>query len=161
MTVDVVFVTKASKNKCIGHDTFEVHAHCTIHGGQEREKTKTYREFKKPTYHFLKRCKELQPQCTLTEGYGKLASVPRVHKTNTALSNVIAKRVTYVGELGWELYVTPENARAVYDTLFDAGQDLGLADAGYYAMEALRLEKAYRAWGHELTPHVSPIEAGL
>lgn len=74
---------------------------------------------------------------------------------------VRASRITYVGELGWELYVPVEQAALVYDELHRAGQDLGLRDAGYYAMESLRMEKAYRAWGRELTIDDTPWEAGL
>jgi len=74
---------------------------------------------------------------------------------------VRALRVTYVGELGWELYIPTGQAGGVYDALMDAGADLGLRDAGYYAIESLRLEKGYRASGRELTPDYNPYEAGL
>ena len=74
---------------------------------------------------------------------------------------VRAARITYVGELGWELYVPVEFAAAVYEALARAGRDVGLVDAGYYAMDSLRMEKAYRAWGHELTSDDTPLEAGL
>jgi len=74
---------------------------------------------------------------------------------------VRASRITYVGELGWELYVPVEFAAGVYDALHAAGGDLGLVDAGYYAIESLRVEKAYRAWGRELTTDDTPLEAGL
>ena len=73
----------------------------------------------------------------------------------------LACRRTYMGELGWELYIPTEFVTGVYDTLHEAGGDLGLRDAGYYAIDALRLEKGYRAWGRELTPDVTPYEAGL
>jgi 4-methylaminobutanoate oxidase (formaldehyde-forming) len=72
-----------------------------------------------------------------------------------------ASRRTYVGELGWELYVRFEEAGRVYDALMEAGARLGVRNAGYYAIESLRLEKAYRAWGRELTPDYNPYEAGL
>jgi glycine cleavage system aminomethyltransferase T/glycine/D-amino acid oxidase-like deaminating enzyme len=72
-------------------------------------------------------------------------------------ATVRATRVTYVGELGWELYVATELAAGVYDDLVAAGA----ADAGYYAIESMRLEKGYRAFGRELTPDHSPVEAGL
>lgn len=74
---------------------------------------------------------------------------------------VRALRVTYVGELGWELHVPVEFAQGLYDALMDAGAPLGLVDAGYRAIESLRLEKGYRAWGKDLTPGYSPLEAGL
>jgi 4-methylaminobutanoate oxidase (formaldehyde-forming) len=76
-------------------------------------------------------------------------------------ATVRATRLTYVGELGWELYVPVEFTVGVYELLQDAGRDLGLVDAGYYAIESLRLEKGYRAWGRELTPDINPYEAGL
>lgn len=72
-----------------------------------------------------------------------------------------ATRITYVGELGYELYVPVESAGDVYDALRSAGSDFGLIDAGYYTIESLRLEKGYRAFGRELTPDYNPIEAGL
>ena len=74
---------------------------------------------------------------------------------------VRATRLTYVGELGWELYVPVEFAVSVYETLMRAGKDLGVANAGYYAIDSLRLEKGYRAWGRELSPDINPYEAGL
>jgi len=76
-------------------------------------------------------------------------------------ATVRATRLTYVGELGWELYVPVEFAVGVYEQLFEAGRDLGLLNAGYYAIDSLRLEKGYRAWGRDLTPDITPYEAGL
>ena len=74
---------------------------------------------------------------------------------------VRALRVTYVGELGWELHVPVEYATAVYEALFGAGAEFGLRDAGYRAIESLRLEKGYRAWGADIGPDHTPDEAGL
>jgi len=76
-------------------------------------------------------------------------------------ATVRATRLTYVGELGWELYVPVEFAVAAYEQLTAAGAELGLRNAGYYAVESLRLEKGYRAWGRELTPAITAFEAGL
>jgi glycine cleavage system aminomethyltransferase T/glycine/D-amino acid oxidase-like deaminating enzyme len=76
-------------------------------------------------------------------------------------ATVRATRITYVGELGWELYVPAEFAVGAYADLISAGADLGLVNAGYYAIESMRLEKAYRAFGRELTPDYTPVEAGL
>jgi heterotetrameric sarcosine oxidase gamma subunit len=76
-------------------------------------------------------------------------------------STVRATRITYVGELGWELYVPAEFAVGVYEDLLSAGEDLGVGRGGYYAIESLRLEKGYRAFGRELTPDYNPVEAGL
>ena len=74
---------------------------------------------------------------------------------------VRATRMTYVGELGWELMVPVHLAGALHDALLGEGVDLGVANAGYYAIESLRLEKGYRAFGRELTPDYTPVEAGL
>ena len=76
-------------------------------------------------------------------------------------ATVRATRLTYVGELGWELYVPVEFTVGAYEQLLAAGEDLGLVDAGYYAIDSLRLEKGYRAWSRELTPDINPYEAGL
>ena len=74
---------------------------------------------------------------------------------------VLALRVTYVGELGWELHMPVEVAVTVYEALMAAGRDLGLVNAGYRAIETLRLEKGYRAWGSDIGPDHTPVEAGL
>src|SRR5688572_25918462 len=76
-------------------------------------------------------------------------------------ATVRATRITYVGELGWELYVPTEFAVGVYEDLMAAGAVLGVAKGGYYAIESMRLEKGYRAFGRELTPDYNPVEAGL
>lgn len=72
-----------------------------------------------------------------------------------------ALRVTYVGELGWELYVPTEFAGPVFDVLVKEGQSLGLRLAGYHALDSLRSEKGYRHFGHDITPGETPLEAGL
>jgi len=76
-------------------------------------------------------------------------------------TTVRATRITYVGELGWELYVPAEFAVSVFTMLSQAGSAFGLAHAGYYAINAMRFEKGYRAFGTELTPDYNPVEAGL
>jgi 4-methylaminobutanoate oxidase (formaldehyde-forming) len=76
-------------------------------------------------------------------------------------ATVRATRITYVGELGWELYVPTEFAVGVYEDLMEVGFDLGLTDAGYSAINSLRLDKGYRAFGSDLTPDTTPLEAGL
>ena len=72
-----------------------------------------------------------------------------------------ALRVTYVGELGWELYAPSELGATLWDTLLEAGEPFGMVPAGYRAIDSLRLEKGYRAWGSDVTPDDSPLEAGL
>ena len=74
---------------------------------------------------------------------------------------VLALRITYVGELGWELHLPAEYAISVYNALMEKGKAHGLVNAGYRAIETLRLEKGYRAWGADIGPDHTPLEAGL
>ena len=74
---------------------------------------------------------------------------------------VLASRVTYVGELGWEFYCPMEYGLKLWDTLWEAGQPEGMVAAGYKAIDTLRLEKGYRYWSAEITPDYTPLEAGL
>ncbi|MCH7943056.1 MAG: FAD-dependent oxidoreductase [Proteobacteria bacterium] len=76
-------------------------------------------------------------------------------------ARVRAMRITYVGELGWEIYIPTEFATAVYDVLVDAGEAHGLVQCGYHALNSLRMEKLYRHWGHDITDEDTPLEAGL
>jgi 4-methylaminobutanoate oxidase (formaldehyde-forming) len=72
-----------------------------------------------------------------------------------------ALRVTFVGELGWELYLPTEFAVPVFDLLVGEGKAHGLRFAGYHALDTLRSEKGYRHWGHDVSPEDTPLEAGL
>jgi 4-methylaminobutanoate oxidase (formaldehyde-forming) len=74
---------------------------------------------------------------------------------------VRALRVTFVGELGWELYCPSEYGAGLWRTLWEAGRPHGLVAAGYRAIDALRLEKGYRVWAADITPDETPLEAGL
>ena len=74
---------------------------------------------------------------------------------------VRTSRITYVGELGWELYIPSEFACNVYESIVREGVEFGLMHAGYHALDSLRLEKAYRSWGHDITSVDTPLEAGL
>jgi 4-methylaminobutanoate oxidase (formaldehyde-forming) len=76
-------------------------------------------------------------------------------------AKVLATRLSYAGELGWELTVAPAEASPVWDALLVAGAAHGIEPIGYRALESLRLEKGYRYFGAELTPRESPFEAGL
>jgi len=73
----------------------------------------------------------------------------------------LAYRVTYIGELGWELYIPTEYMAYAFEQLQEAGKEFGLANAGYRAIDSLRLEKSYLAWGVDITPDYNPYEAGL
>lgn len=84
-----------------------------------------------------------------------------VQEIDLSYATVLANRMTYVGELGWELVVPVEFTVGVYEDLMRAGAEFGIRDAGYYALEGLRLEKGFRAWSRELTPDITPLQAGL
>ncbi|MEU5002517.1 FAD-dependent oxidoreductase [Streptomyces sp. NPDC021622] len=74
---------------------------------------------------------------------------------------VTAMRLSYVGELGWELYTGADTGLRLWDTLWEAGQRHGVIAAGRSAFNSLRLEKGYRAWGHDMTTEHDPFEAGV
>ncbi|MEV4834249.1 FAD-dependent oxidoreductase [Nonomuraea sp. NPDC049486] len=74
---------------------------------------------------------------------------------------VLALRVTFVGELGWELYCSSEYGLALWETLWRAGEPHGMVAGGYKAIDSLRLEKGYRVWGADIGPETTPYEAGL
>ena len=91
------------------------------------------------------------------------AAFPFGHVREIGIAGVTVRalRVTYVGELGWELHVPIADTAAVFDALMRAGEPSGIRPVGYRALESLRLEKGYRAWGSDITPNDSPFEAGL
>ncbi|MCP4085885.1 MAG: hypothetical protein GY745_12640 [Actinomycetia bacterium] len=84
-----------------------------------------------------------------------------IRPVSLAGTEALALRMSYVGELGWELYVRAGDAAALYDSIVAAGPDHELVHAGYHAMNALRLESGYRHWGHDITDEDTPLEAGL
>jgi 4-methylaminobutanoate oxidase (formaldehyde-forming) len=90
-------------------------------------------------------------------GFGYMAARPIV----VADVGVWALRVTYVGELGWELYAPPDGAPRLWDAIVEAGRPHGLVSGGYRAIDSLRLEKAYRVWSSDITPDRDPLAAGL
>jgi 4-methylaminobutanoate oxidase (formaldehyde-forming) len=76
-------------------------------------------------------------------------------------ARVRASRITYVGELGWEIYIPAEFAAHVFETIISIGAEFGLKPAGMHTMNNARMEKAYRHWGHDIADEDNPIEAGL
>ena len=90
-------------------------------------------------------------------------SFPYMQARELAVGSVpcLALRVTYVGELGWELYCPMEFGLRLWDTIWEAGAGYGLVAGGYKAIDSLRLEKGYRVWGSDVTPEDTPYEAGL
>ncbi|MGK9464067.1 GcvT family protein [Streptomyces sp. G6] len=85
----------------------------------------------------------------------------RARQTYVGHVPVTALRLSYVGELGWELYTTADLGLRLWDTLWEAGRDLGVIAAGRSAFNSLRLEKGYRAWGTDMTDEHTPYEAGV
>ncbi|MDK1029548.1 MAG: FAD-dependent oxidoreductase [Anaerolineae bacterium] len=80
---------------------------------------------------------------------------------DVAFARIRATRMTYVGEMGWELNIPTEFTLGVYEALLDAGKEFDLVHAGYHAMNSLRIEKGYRHYGHDISTDDTPIEAGL
>jgi 4-methylaminobutanoate oxidase (formaldehyde-forming) len=99
----------------------------------------------------------------VAEGDVSNAGLPYMHMRELRLgyAPVRVARVTYVGELGYELHIPVEYGQHVRDLLVSAGQEHGLANAGYRAIESCRLEKRYLYWGADITPDYTPFEAGL
>lgn len=91
------------------------------------------------------------------------AAFPFGHVREITVANTLVRalRVTYVGELGWELHVPMDSVGMVFDALMQAGAAHDIRPVGYRALESLRLEKGYRAWGSDITPNDTPLEAGL
>ena len=93
--------------------------------------------------------------------FGTCQNIVIKEELSKEITNILALRVTYVGELGWELHMPRDSADSVYKVLMEAGKDSGISNAGYRAIESLRLEKSYRAWGADITADTTPFEAGL
>ena len=99
----------------------------------------------------------LQPLTTTPLDFGYM----RARELAVGHVPCLALRVTYVGELGWELYCPTEFGLALWDAIWEAGREHGLVAGGYRAIDSLRLEKGYRVWGADITPDDTPYEAGL
>ena len=85
----------------------------------------------------------------------------RASSIDVGMAPCLALRVTYVGELGWELYTPAEFGASLLEVLLEAGRDHGVIPAGYRAIDSLRIEKGYLAWGSDITPEEDPFQAGL
>ncbi len=101
---------------------------------------------------------------SLTDADLSNAAFPYLHARTIRVAScpeVLALRISYEGELGWELHLPIEHLRSTYEAVLEAGEPLGLADFGYRALESLRMEKGYRLWGADIGPEFTPLEAGL
>ncbi len=85
----------------------------------------------------------------------------RCREITIGAAPVLALRVSYIGELGWELHVPTEYAAHVYDVLAQAGEEFAIIDAGYRTIDTMRMEKGYLYWSTDITPDITPWEAGL
>ncbi|MEM1298511.1 MAG: FAD-dependent oxidoreductase [Pseudomonadota bacterium] len=110
---------------------------------------------------FGPKAREILSACTSDDVSNEAIPFSQWRTVHIAGAPVMALRITYLGELGWELHLPIEFAQSVYETLRHAGAPLGMVNAGYRAIETLRLEKGYRAWGADIGPDQTPLEAGL
>jgi 4-methylaminobutanoate oxidase (formaldehyde-forming) len=107
------------------------------------------------------RSRDLMARLTAADLSSEAFAFATAQEIDLAYARAWALRITYVGELGWELYIPTEFALSVYDALVAEGAAFGLMHAGYHAMNSLRIEKGYRHWGHDITEDDTPLQAGL
>ena len=107
------------------------------------------------------RSRELLERVTAADLSNEAFAFGTSQEIELGYARVRAMRITYVGELGWELYVPSEFTANVFDTLMAEAEAVDLRLCGFHAMGSCRLEKAYRHWGHDIGPEDSPLEAGL
>jgi len=107
------------------------------------------------------RSRELLQQLTPADMSHEAFGFATSQEIELGFALVRASRITFVGELGWELYIPTEFTQGVYDQIIARGEEFGLIHAGYHALNSLRIEKAYRHWSHDITDEDSPLEAGL
>jgi dimethylglycine dehydrogenase len=107
------------------------------------------------------RSRDVLQAITDTDCSGEAFPFFRCRELNAGTIPVRALRVSYVGELGYELHHATENQRDLYDLLMEAGRQYGIVDFGYRTLDSMRLEKAYRLWGSDMSADYTPLEAGM
>lgn len=107
------------------------------------------------------RSRELLSKLTTADMSNEAFPFATMQRIEIGYAKVDALRITYMGELGWELYVPTDFAQGVYDTIVEEGKSFGLKHCGYHALQSLRMEKAYREYGHDLGSDDTPLHAGL
>ncbi|MGB0843828.1 MAG: GcvT family protein [Alphaproteobacteria bacterium] len=110
---------------------------------------------------FGPKARQILQACTVDDVSDDAHKFAKAQQIGIAGCPVLAMRITYVGELGWELHLPTEYAATVFAAIHEAGGQHGLVNAGYRAIETLRLEKGYRAWSSDIGPDHTPDEAGL
>jgi glycine cleavage system aminomethyltransferase T/glycine/D-amino acid oxidase-like deaminating enzyme len=140
------------------HDLAWIRQHAADDGSvQVEDETSTYACFGV----WGPRAREILQPLTTTDLANDAFPYMRARELAIGRVPCLALRVTYVGELGWELYCRSELGLALWDTIWEAGREHGLVAGGYKAIDSLRLEKGYRVWGADITPEDTPFEAGL
>lgn len=107
------------------------------------------------------RSRELVSKLTLADLSNDAFPFGTAQFIELAYATPLALRISFVGELGWEIYMPPDFAATVFDALMDAGWDLGVQSVGFHAIDSLRLERGFRHWGADIGPDDTPWEAGL
>jgi len=105
--------------------------------------------------------RQLLSQLTLADLANEAFPFGTAQHIEFAYATPLAQRISFVGELGWEIYMPPDFAPAFFDTLLETGKDIGLKPVGFHAIDSLRLERGFRHWGADIGPDDTPFEAGL
>ena len=105
--------------------------------------------------------RELLSRLSLSDLSNQVFPFATARHIELAYATPLALRISYAGELGWEIYLPPDFAHAFFETLMEAGKDLGIKPVGFHAIDSLRLERGFRHWGADIGPNDTPFEAGL
>jgi heterotetrameric sarcosine oxidase gamma subunit len=107
------------------------------------------------------RSRQLLSQVSTADWSNQSFPFASLKQVQIGYQSALALRLSYVGELGWEIYIPTPFTAGIYDALIEAGAQFGLRHCGYHTLNSLRIEKAYREWGHDIGPDDTPLDAGL